>query len=117
MYSYVSFFFTLVELTKSFSIHVASKRKRWKLISEIWNEAEPIYKEGKLVEGKCNHCHKIFAAGRDTGTSHMKRHLTVCEAKSAMNDMVAKMGCPDAIDIRCSVLNIHCSDIIAFFLL
>ena len=45
------------------------------------------------------------------------RYLTVCEAKSAMNDMVAKMGCPDAIDIRCSVLNIHCSDIIAFFLL
>lgn len=50
------------------------------------------------MEGKCIHCHEIFAAGRDTGTSHMKRHLKVCEAKNAMNDMVAKMGRPDAID-------------------
>lgn len=27
----------------------------------------------------------------------MKRHLKVCEAKTAMNDMVAKMGRPDDI--------------------
>ncbi|KAM0890972.1 hypothetical protein ACQ4PT_026738 [Festuca glaucescens] len=76
----------------------ASKRKPRKLISDIWREAEPIYKEGKLVEGKCIHCHQIFAASRDTGTSHMKRHLKVCEAKTAMNDMVTKMGHPDGID-------------------
>jgi hypothetical protein len=67
------------------------------LISDIWKEAEPIYKEGKLVEGKCIHCHQIFAASRETGTSHMQRHLKVCEAKTAMNDMVAKIGRPDGI--------------------
>ncbi|KAM0916435.1 hypothetical protein ACQ4PT_010158 [Festuca glaucescens] len=70
----------------------ASKRRRRKLISAIWREAEPIYKEGKLVEGRCIHCHQIFAASRDSGTNRIKRHLKVCDAKTSMSEMVDKMG-------------------------
>jgi hypothetical protein len=79
-------------------MHVASKRRRRKLISAIWAEAEPIYKDGKLVEGRCIHCHQIFAASRDSGTSHIKRHLKVCDAKTAMTEMVDRMGRSDSKD-------------------
>ena len=47
------------------------------------------------MEGKCVHCHQIFAASRKSGTSYMKRHLKVCEAKISMIEMVAKMGAPE----------------------
>nr|XP_051211010.1 uncharacterized protein LOC127328455 [Lolium perenne] len=76
----------------------ASKRRRRKLISAIWTEAEPIYKDGKLVEGRCIHCHQIFAASRDSGTSHIKRHLKVCDAQTAMTEMVDRMGRSDSRD-------------------
>uniref|UniRef100_A0ACD5YT64 Uncharacterized protein n=1 Tax=Avena sativa TaxID=4498 RepID=A0ACD5YT64_AVESA len=76
----------------------ALKIKRRKLISAIWTEAIPIYRDGKLMEGRCMHCRQVFAAARDKGTSHLKRHLKVCEAKIAMNEMVDKMGHPEGVD-------------------
>lgn len=82
----------LYQVESSFFFHdIGSKRKPRKLTSIIWKEAEPIYRDGKLVEGRCTHCHQTFPASRDSGTSQIGRHLKVCEMRIKMHDMVDKM--------------------------
>ncbi|KAL6646280.1 hypothetical protein ACP70R_017888 [Stipagrostis hirtigluma subsp. patula] len=62
-----------------------------KLRSTIWNEVDPIYDNGKLIQGRCKHCNGIFPAARNSGTSHIHRHLGVCEQRAKVNDMVDKI--------------------------
>lgn len=52
---------------------------------------QPIYENGKLVQGKCPHCLEIFAATRSSGTSHMRRHLLACEPRGKMHEIVGKL--------------------------
>lgn len=75
-----------------------SRRRRRKLTSSIWREVVPIYRDRRLVEGRCIHCQQVFAASRNSGTSHITRHLKVCDAKTAMNELVDKMGHHEGID-------------------
>ena len=82
----------------SFPMHAGSKHRRRKLVSHIWEEAVPIYDGRMLVEGQCNHCEQIFPATRDSGTSHLRRHLKVCPMKTAMNEMIDKLGHAEVVD-------------------
>ena len=82
----------------SFLMHAGSKRRRRKLTYRIWEEDKPIYDGRMLVEGQCNHCEQIFPATRDSGTSHLRRHLKVCPMKTAMNEMIDKLGPPEVVD-------------------
>jgi hypothetical protein len=72
----------------STSTHGSKSRK---LRSAIWKEVEPIYRQGKLVQGRCIHCNEIFLAARNSGTSHIKRHLDNCEQRAKIQDMVEKL--------------------------
>ncbi|XP_021718805.1 uncharacterized protein LOC110686492 [Chenopodium quinoa] len=57
--------------------YITLQRKRKKR-SKVWRELI----EGKNVQGeriaKCVHCNSILSAHRDSGTSHLKRHLERC---------------------------------------
>ncbi|XP_051228633.1 zinc finger BED domain-containing protein RICESLEEPER 2-like [Lolium perenne] len=75
-----------------------SKRKPRKLTSIIWKEAEPIYIDGFLMQGKCNYCNNIFPASKVSGTSQLARHLKVCEIKCSMDGLVQQMKNSDEID-------------------
>jgi hypothetical protein len=52
---------------------------------------EPIYRQGKVVEARCKHCNEVFSAARNSGNSHMHRHLAICEPRLKMVDMVEKL--------------------------
>jgi len=69
----------------------SSRSKPRKLRSEIWNDMDPIYNGGKLMQARCKHCNEVFAAARNSGTSHMRRHLVVCEPRLKMHDMVEQL--------------------------
>ncbi|WVZ85091.1 hypothetical protein U9M48_032048 [Paspalum notatum var. saurae] len=62
-----------------------------KLRSEIWKDMDPIYHDGKVVEAKCKHCYEVFSATRNSGNSHMRRHLAVCEPRIKIHDVVDKL--------------------------
>ncbi|CAN6358146.1 unnamed protein product [Urochloa humidicola] len=49
---------------------------------------DPIYCDGKLIQAKCKHCNEVFSAKRNSGNSHMRRHLGVCEPRLKMHEMV-----------------------------
>lgn len=52
---------------------------------------EPIYRQGKVVQARRKHCNEVFSATRNSGNSHMRRHLGICEARLKMVDMVEKL--------------------------
>jgi hypothetical protein len=52
---------------------------------------EPIYRQGKVVEARCKHCNEVFSAAHNSGNSHMRRHLAICEPRLKMVDMVEKL--------------------------
>uniref|UniRef100_A0A8R7TP51 AC transposase n=1 Tax=Triticum urartu TaxID=4572 RepID=A0A8R7TP51_TRIUA len=51
-----------------------------------------------LAHGRCIHCDKLFPASKKSGTSHIGKHLVVCEEKAKMDGMVAKIQTDTAID-------------------
>ncbi|OEL32780.1 hypothetical protein BAE44_0006201 [Dichanthelium oligosanthes] len=53
------------------------RNKPRKLKYEIWNDMDPIYHDGKVVQARCKHCNEVFSAARNSGNSHMRRHLNV----------------------------------------
>jgi len=62
-----------------------------KLRSAIWKDMDPIYQDGKVIQGRCKHCYEVFAAARTSGTSHMRRHLETYEPRLKMHDLVEKL--------------------------
>ncbi|XP_051200332.1 zinc finger BED domain-containing protein RICESLEEPER 2 isoform X1 [Lolium perenne] len=75
-----------------------SKRKQRKLTSIIWKDAEPIYIDGVLMQGRCNYCNNVFPASRVSGTSQLGRHLKVCEVKNSMDGVIQQIKTSDEID-------------------
>ena len=80
----------------SFLMHAGSKRRRITLTSRIWEEAN----QSMMVEclWKASVCQQFFPATRDSGTSHLRRHLKVCPMKTAMNEMIDKLGPPELVE-------------------
>ncbi|KAL6845616.1 hypothetical protein ACP4OV_025111 [Aristida adscensionis] len=62
-----------------------------KLRSSIWKEVEPIYIDGRIVEARCTHCNARFPAARNSGTSHIHRHLGVCQERAKIHEVVDKL--------------------------
>jgi hypothetical protein len=62
-----------------------------KLRSAIWKDMDLIYQDGKVIQGRSKHCYEVFAAARTSGTTHMRRHLEICEARLKMHDLVDKL--------------------------
>ncbi|CAN6178839.1 unnamed protein product [Urochloa humidicola] len=62
-----------------------------KLRSDIWKDMDPIYQDGRVAQAQCKHCYEVFSAARNSGTSHMHRHLNVCEPRLKIHDMVKKL--------------------------
>jgi hypothetical protein len=52
---------------------------------------DSIYQDGKVIQSRCKHCYEVFAAARTFGTSHMRRHLEICEPRLKMHDLVDKL--------------------------
>uniref|UniRef100_A0ACD5VC31 Uncharacterized protein n=1 Tax=Avena sativa TaxID=4498 RepID=A0ACD5VC31_AVESA len=75
-----------------------SKRRPRKLTSIIWKDAEPIYIDGLLMQGRCNYCSTVFLASKVSGTSQLARHLKVCEVKCSMDGVIQKIRTSDEID-------------------
>lgn len=75
-----------------------SHRKARKLTSKIWKDAEPIYVDGLLMEGKCKYCSSIFPASKVSGTSTLGRHLKLCEVKKSMDGVIEQIRTSDEID-------------------
>ncbi|XP_021753660.1 zinc finger BED domain-containing protein RICESLEEPER 4-like [Chenopodium quinoa] len=68
---------TSTERDDGYNEYITPQRKRKKR-SKIWRELI----EGKNVQGErtvtCVHCNSILSIHRDSGTSHLKRHLESC---------------------------------------
>uniref|UniRef100_A0ACD5ZWZ7 Uncharacterized protein n=1 Tax=Avena sativa TaxID=4498 RepID=A0ACD5ZWZ7_AVESA len=75
-----------------------SKRKPRKLTSIVWNDAEPIYIDGLLTQGRCKYCNTVFPASKVSGSSQLARHLKVCEVKCSMDGVVQQIRTSDEID-------------------
>lgn len=75
-------------------------RKTRRLTSAVWRDFKPIYRHKILVKAQCKHYHEVFQAGRDVGTSGVRRHLAACEKRSDLHLYVEKMkssvSSPDA---------------------
>ncbi|CAO2185199.1 unnamed protein product [Urochloa humidicola] len=69
----------------------SGQSKLRRLRSDIWKDMDPIYQDGRVVQAHCKHCSEVFSAARNSGTSHMRRHLNVCEPRIKMHDMVKKL--------------------------
>ena len=52
---------------------------------------DPIYNGGKLIQARCKHCNEVFTVASNSGTSHMRRHLAVCEPRLKMHDMAKQL--------------------------
>uniref|UniRef100_A0ACD5VDA3 Uncharacterized protein n=2 Tax=Avena sativa TaxID=4498 RepID=A0ACD5VDA3_AVESA len=65
-----------------------SKRRSRKLTSFIWNDAEPIYIDGFLMQGRCKYCSTVFPASKVSGTSQLSRHLKVCKVKGSVDGVI-----------------------------
>ncbi|KAM0916319.1 hypothetical protein ACQ4PT_010378 [Festuca glaucescens] len=74
-----------------------SKRKPRRLTSIIWKDAEPIYVDRFLMQGRCKYCGNVFPASRVTGTSQLGRHLKVCEVKISMDGVMKQIKTSDEI--------------------
>ncbi|KAL6888721.1 hypothetical protein ACP4OV_009747 [Aristida adscensionis] len=72
------------------------RNKRHKLRSEIWKDFEPIYDGLTLAEAQCVHCSQVFKVTREVGTSACLRHLSNCEGKVKMEQMIDQMKTTDA---------------------
>uniref|UniRef100_A0ACD5WLU8 Uncharacterized protein n=1 Tax=Avena sativa TaxID=4498 RepID=A0ACD5WLU8_AVESA len=77
---------------------IGSKRTPRKLTSIIWNDAEPIYIDGYLMQGLCKYCNIVLPASKVSGTSQLARHMKVCEVKSAMDGVIQQIKTSDEID-------------------
>jgi hypothetical protein len=62
-----------------------------KLRSQIWSDMVPIYQRGRVVRAQCKHCNEVFSAARNSGNSHMRRHLNLFEPRLKMHAMVEKL--------------------------
>ena len=58
-----------------------SSAKKRKLTSDVWNDFERITNADGSQNAKCNHCRKLFVAGSNSGTSHLRNHLSRCNSK------------------------------------
>uniref|UniRef100_A0ACD5WQE4 Uncharacterized protein n=1 Tax=Avena sativa TaxID=4498 RepID=A0ACD5WQE4_AVESA len=67
------------------------RSNRRKLKSEMWNDFDPLYDGNKLMEAKCKHCKRVFAAAREVGTSSCLRHMLVCEERAKVNEFLDSM--------------------------
>ncbi|XP_044362691.1 zinc finger BED domain-containing protein RICESLEEPER 2 isoform X1 [Triticum aestivum] len=65
-------------------------RKTRRLTSAVWRDFKPIYRHKILVKAQCKHCHEVFQAGRDVGTSGVRRHLAACEKRNTIKDECMK---------------------------
>jgi hypothetical protein len=79
-------------------ILAGSKRRPRKLTSIIWNDAEPIYVGGFLMQGRCKYCKIIFPASKVSGTSQLARHLKVCEVRCSMDGVIKQIRTSEEID-------------------
>ena len=52
---------------------------------------DPIYHDRKLVQARCKHCNEIFSAARNSGNSHIRRHLCLCEPRLRVHNMVERL--------------------------
>jgi hypothetical protein len=66
-------------------------RKVRRLTSAVWRDFNPHYDGGKLVEAECKHCNEFLPAGRDVGTSGVRRHLATCKIRSDLHLIVQKL--------------------------
>jgi hypothetical protein len=79
-------------------ILAGSKSRPHKLTSIIWNDAEPIYVGGFLMQGRCKYCKNIFPTSKVSGTSQLARHLKVCEVKCSMDGVIKQIRTSEEID-------------------
>ena len=62
-----------------------------RLTSTVWKDFSPRYNDGKLIQAVCKHCNEVMAAGRDMGTSGVRRHLATCPIRSDLRLIVDKL--------------------------
>uniref|UniRef100_A0ACD5UFZ8 Uncharacterized protein n=1 Tax=Avena sativa TaxID=4498 RepID=A0ACD5UFZ8_AVESA len=75
-----------------------SKRRPRKLTSIVLNDAEPIYIDGFLMQGRCKYCSIMLPASKVSGTSQLSRHMKVCEVKCSMDGVIQQIKTSDEID-------------------
>uniref|UniRef100_A0A0A9H9D0 BED-type domain-containing protein n=1 Tax=Arundo donax TaxID=35708 RepID=A0A0A9H9D0_ARUDO len=78
-----------------------AKDKSRQLKSIYWKEFEPNFENGEIIHAKCIHCHDHLSGRQSIGTSHLKKHLECCKARSRVNVMVDRLRAgarPDDID-------------------
>uniref|UniRef100_A0ACD5WHP5 Uncharacterized protein n=1 Tax=Avena sativa TaxID=4498 RepID=A0ACD5WHP5_AVESA len=63
-----------------------------------WNDAEPIYIDGFLMQGRCKYCSIVLPASKVSGTSQLSRHMKVCEVKCSMDGVIQQIKTSDEID-------------------
>jgi hypothetical protein len=84
--------------TSEIFIIVGSKCRPRKLTSIVWKDADPIYSDGLLVQGRCKYCSSVFLASKFSGTSQLGRHLKVCEMKDSMDGVIQQIRTSEEID-------------------
>ena len=75
----------------NYKCSISAPSKVRKLRSSIWKDMDPIYEGGKVVKSRCKHCYEVFSAARNSGTSHMHRHVSVCEERLKMVQVLDKL--------------------------
>jgi hypothetical protein len=51
----------------------------------------PIYQRERVVRAQCKNCNEVFYIARNSGNSHMRRHLNLCEPRLKMHAVVEKL--------------------------
>ncbi|KAM0897511.1 hypothetical protein ACQ4PT_022521 [Festuca glaucescens] len=72
------------------SSKITRGRKVRRLTSAVWRDFIPHYDDGKLFEAECKHCNEFLPAGRDVGTSGVRRHLTTCPISLRIDELNLK---------------------------
>jgi hypothetical protein len=52
---------------------------------------DPIYHGRKLIQARYKHCSEVFSAARNSGNSHIRRHLRLCEPRLRVHNMVERL--------------------------
>lgn len=78
--------------------------KKCRLISSVWKDFKPIYKEGKLVEAQCKYCDEIVVVALHVSTSNAHRHLASCKSRLGLHQIVDKLKA-SATSPHASMLN------------
>jgi hypothetical protein len=81
----------LVRTNVSFTGSSSVQSKVRKLKSGIWMDMDPIYHGRKLIQARCKHFYEVFSAARNSGNSHIRRHLGLCVERLKVHNMVQKL--------------------------